>query len=295
MFKRIQDMALFAILVKNGSFTKTAAELGITKSRVSQRINRLEADLGYCLLFRTTRKISLTSAGQSYLSSCMEIIEAGSRGENVLRDCVNSPGGKVKIISPPGLMASVLPGVHRDYLKKHPDVDLQLITANSFFGFLDDDYDIAYRIGKPEDESCIGRFLGTFRRFIVCAPNFAYRGGINRPEDLLLRSLIMHGAWKSISLSRNGEHCNLAVSLSHTSDNLPYILQMTLIGSGMAILPEYIVRPLIDSGQLVTVLDDWQVQQIELWMIYPGKHNNPPVLREYINLVVSYDIVNSFS
>lgn len=295
MFKRIQDMALFAVLVKNGSFTRAAAELGITKSRISQRINHLEDGLGYRLLCRTTRKISLTPAGQSYLPSCLEIIEAGIRGGSILQDGVNTPGGEIKIISPPGLMANVLPAVHRDYLEKHPDVSLQLVTANSFFGSLEDDYDVAYRIGKPEDETCIGRFLGTFRRFVVCSPDYTGRRGISKPDDLLSHSLITHSAWKGVTLARNGEYCSLAIPVHHTSDNLSYTLQMTLTGTGMAMLPEYIVRPLIDSGRLVTVLDDWQVQQIELWMIYPGKDNKSSALRDYINLVVNYNIVNTFS
>jgi DNA-binding transcriptional LysR family regulator len=292
MLKHIQDMALFALLVKNGSFTRTASELGMTKSRISQRISCLEEALGFRLLNRTTRKITLTTEGEYYLSSCREILNASARGDETMQKLHKSPGGNIKIISPPGFMSSILPTVHHDFLKDHPNVELQLATADSFYGTVSDEFDIAYRIGSPSDDAYIGRFLGMFRRFIICTPEYRQQHKITHPEALLKSNLITHRTWRSITLSREDEHYKLAMSLRHTSDNLSYILQLALRGAGMAILPEYLVKPYIEAGQLQVILTDWTVQQIELWMIYQSKINNPVALRDYINFVVKYNILD---
>lgn len=293
MFKHIQDMALFALLVKNGSFTRTAAELGMTKSRISQRISCLEEELGVRLLNRTTRQLSLTSAGESYLISCREVLNASARGAETMQKLHQSPGGSIKIISPPGFMSSILPKVHHDFLQRQPNAELQLVTADSFYGTVSDEFDIAYRIGRPSDDSYIGRFLGTFARYIVCTPEYGKQHAITHPDRLLECDLITHRTWRSITLSRGDEHYDLAMSLRHTSDNLTYILQLVRQGAGFAILPEYIVKPFIESGQLQVILADWSVQQIELWMIYQSKINNPVILRDYINFVVKYNIIET--
>lgn len=293
MLKHIQDMVIFALLVKNGSFTSTAAELGITKSRVSQRISALEETLGLRLLNRTTRKLSLTSAGEHYLQSCHEILDACMRGDEAIQQLQHSTGGNIRIISPPGFMSSILPVLHRDFLKKYTNVELQLETANTFYGTVGDQFDIAYRIGRPSDDAYIGRFLGSFKRFIVGTPDYAKEYPLEHPDRILNCNLITHRTWKSIGLYRGEEHHQLAMPVRHTSDNLTYILQQALLGSGLAILPEYIVRPYLHSGQLRIVLPDWEVQKIELWMIYQSKENNPTVLREYINFVVKYNIIDT--
>ncbi|BBR56921.1 MULTISPECIES: LysR family transcriptional regulator [Enterobacteriaceae] len=293
MLKHVQDMALFALLVKNGSFTKTAAELGMTKSRISQRISALEEYLNLRLLNRTTRKISLTADGERYLAYCHEVVDASIRGDKTVQALQKRTGGKLKIIAPPGFMASILPAVHHQFLQTHSDIELQLITADSFYGSVGGEFDVAYRIGKPSDDTCIGRHLGTFSRFIVCTPAYLAQRDISRPEALQRGDLITHRTWKSISLFRNDESYELIMPLRHTSDNLTYILQQALQGTGIAILPEYIIKPYLQSGQLVTLLPQWAVQKIDLWMIYQSKTHNPAVLRDYINFITQYDVIHN--
>ncbi|AVR05049.1 LysR family transcriptional regulator [Pluralibacter gergoviae] len=293
MLKHIQDMVIFALLVKNGSYTRTASELGMTKARISQRISDLEESLGLRLLNRTTRKFSLTGAGETYLASCRELLDACMKGDEIMQNLHNAVAGTLKIISPPGFMSSMLPAVHRDFLLKYPEVALQLETADSFYGTVGDSFDIAYRIGKPSDDGYIGRFLGSFKRFIVASPAYASAHRLTHPDEILRCELITHRTWKSIGLYRGDAHYDVVMPLRHTSDNLTYIMHQALIGTGLAILPEYIVKPYLASRQLQIVLADWQVQKIELWMIYQSKINNPAILREYINFVIKYNILDT--
>lgn len=293
MLKHIQDMAIFAMLVKNGSYTRTASELGITKSRISQRISELEETLGLRLLNRTTRKFSLTSAGEAYLSSCREILDACLKGDDIMQSLHQSVAGTLKIVTPPGFMSSILPAVHRDFLHTYPGVSLQLETADSFYGSVGNHFDIAYRIGRPSDDGYIGRFLGSFKRYIVATPEYARVHALSHPDDIHECDLITHRTWKSIGLYRGEEQYEVVMPLRHTSDNLTYILHQALIGTGLAILPEYIVRPYLSNQRLQIILTDWEVQKIELWMIYQSKINNPAILRAYIDFVIKYNIIDN--
>lgn len=293
MLKHIQNMVIFALLVKNGSYTRTAAELGVTKSLVSQRVSELEESLGLRLLNRTTRKLSLTTAGATYLASCREIIDACMKGDDAMQQLHHTVAGSLKIVTPPGFMSSILPVVHRDFLQKYPNVALELETADSFYGTVGDHFDIAYRIGRPSDDGYIGRFLGSFKRFIVASPAYSQAHPLAHPNDILNCELITHRTWKSIGLFRGEEEHEIVMPLRHTSDNLTYILHQALIGAGLAILPEYIVKPYISDRRLHVLLNDWEVQKIELWMIYQSKINNPAILREYIEFVIKYNILDT--
>lgn len=295
MFKHFNHMALFAALVKNGNFTRTAEELNMTKSRVSQQISELEEYLGLRLLNRTTRKISLTYAGESYLRYCQEVIDVAFRADELIQLLRESPNGKLRIIAPPGFMYSALPAPHHEFLKANPQVELELVTADSFFGSVNDTFDVAYRIGKPSDDSFIGRFLGTFNRFIVATPEYAEKHNVSSPDELLTCDLITHKTWKSVTLSQETSSYKLVMTSRHTSDNLTYILQQALQGTGMAILPEYIVEPYLRNGQLKIALPNWSVQKIELWMIYPSNKNNTLTLRNYIDFILHSDAIKALS
>lgn len=295
MFKHFNHMALFATLVKNGNFTRTAEELNMTKSRVSQQISELEEYLGLRLLNRTTRKISLTYAGESYLRYCHEIMDVACRADEQIQLLRESPNGKLRIIAPPGFMYSALPAPHHDFLKAHPQVELELVTADSFYGSVNDTFDVAYRIGKPSDDSFIGRFLGTFNRFIVGNPEYAHKHPVSSPDELHSCDLITHKTWRSVTLSQDSSNYKLVMTLRHTSDNLTYILQQALQGTGLAILPEYIVEPYLKSGQLNVILPSWSVQRIELWMIYPSNKNNTLTLRNYIDFILQSDTIKALT
>lgn len=295
MFKYFHHMAVFATLVKNGNFTRTAEQLNMTKSRVSQQISELEEHLGLRLLNRTTRKISLTYAGESYLRSCQEMIDVASRADELIQLLRESPKGKLRIVAPPGFMYSALPAPHHEFLKTHPEVELELATAESFSGSVNDTFDIAYRIGKPSDDYFIGRFLGTFNRFIVATPEYLLEHHVNIPEELLSCDLITHKTWRSVTLSKGNSHYELAMTMRHTSDNLTYILQQALQGTGLAILPEYIVAPYLQSGQLKVTLPVWTVQKIELWMIYPSNKNNTLMLRNYIEFILNSNTIKALT
>ncbi|MEI2605040.1 LysR family transcriptional regulator [Erwinia aphidicola] len=286
MYNHFQDMVLFASLVEEGSFTKLADKLGLPKSRVSQRINNLEEHVGVRLLNRSTRRVSMTSAGETYLQFCHEIIQTAEKAEEFSQLVRERPSGRLRVIAPPGLMYALLSAWHLSFMEKHPHIALDIHTAHSFYDSVEGAFDVAFRIGKPVEQSYIGRFLGKIKRVLVASPKYHSVNEITLPQKLMEIDLIVHKTWKKLALTSEKNRFEEVMSSKHTSDNLMYILQCALNGSGVAILPEYLASTYLAAGQLDTVLPDWQVEDDELWMIYPSNKNNSMTLKLYVEFIM---------
>lgn len=292
MYKHYQDMALFASLAEAGSFTKVANQLNLPKSRVSQRINALENMLGIRLLNRTTRRISLTSAGEKYLLFCNEMLEVGAKADEFIQLITARPAGKLRIIAPAGLMISSLSKWNHDFLNANPEVDLEVLTADSFFESVEGSFDIAFRVGKPVEQSYIGRLLGEYERVLVASPDYLKTKSVMHPHDLKAIDLHIHKTWKKLNLTKEDEVVSLQDNPRQLTDNLPYLLQCALQGSGIAVLPRYFIQEYIDSNKLQVILPDWAIDKVDIWMVYQSSKNNSFILKRYVDFVLKSGVKN---
>ena len=151
MFKQLQDMALFTLVVELGSFTAAAKRAGLPKSSVSQRISHLEQQLGLRLLARTTRQLSLTFAGERYLVHCQEMIQASERAHQSLQMLKDSPSGRIRITAPAGLAITLLAPVVTDFQQLYPEVSVEVYVSDTMADLVASGFDIGIRTGKPQD------------------------------------------------------------------------------------------------------------------------------------------------
>lgn len=158
MFKQLQDMALFTVVVEAGSFTVAAKRVGLPKSSVSQRISHLEQQLGLRLLMRTTRQLSLTFAGERYLIHCREMLQAAERAERSLEELKASVSGRLRITAPAGLAVTLLAPIVTDFQEQYPEVSIEVYVSDTVTDLVAAGFDIGIRTGKPRDSSLIGRF-----------------------------------------------------------------------------------------------------------------------------------------
>lgn len=287
MYKHYQDMALFASLIEAGSFTEAANRLDLPKSRVSQRIQALEAHLGIRLLNRTTRRLSLTSAGEKYLVYCKQLLAIGTEADDLMQMITARPAGKLRIIAPAGLMMASLLKWNQLFLKANPKVILEIITADSFFGSIEGAFDVAFRIGKPVEQSYIGRLLGEYERLLVAAPEYLKKNPVSTVDDLSRRDILTHKTWKQLRLFREDERIIFQDAPRLITDNLPYLLTCTLQGAGIAVLPKYLIHSQLKNHELEVILPDWRLEKIDIWLIYPSNKNNSPMLNLYVNFILS--------
>ncbi|EKK4016248.1 LysR family transcriptional regulator [Cronobacter sakazakii] len=295
MFKQLQDMALFALVAETGSFTAAAQKAGLPKSSVSQRISQLEAHVGLRLLNRTTRKLSLTFAGEHYLVHCREMLDASERADLAIQRLRDNPSGRLRITSPAGIGATLLARMNAEFLAKYPDITLEVFISDDVRDLVMEGFDVALRTGKPQDSSLIGRKIGHCPRYLLASPAYLARHpALTHPSQLVDHRVIVHRAWSEWLLRRDRELYRCHLNQMHQTDNLLYARESALAGAGITLLPAFLLDDSLAEGALVNVLPEWTVTGNDLYLVYPGRKLNAPALVSYINFALEYEGVTQF-
>ncbi|ELY4377182.1 LysR family transcriptional regulator [Cronobacter sakazakii] len=295
MFKQLQDMALFALVAETGSFTAAAQKAGLPKSSVSQRISQLEAHVGLRLLNRTTRKLSLTFAGEHYLVHCREMLDASERADLAIQRLRDNPSGRLRITSPAGIGATLLARMNAEFLAKYPDITLEVFISDDVRDLVMEGFDVALRTGKPQDSSLIGRKIGHCPRYLLASPAYLARHpALTHPSQLVDHRVIVHRAWSAWLLQRDRELYRCHLNQMHQTDNLLYARESALAGAGITLLPAFLLDDSLAQGALVNVLPEWTVTGNDLYLVYPGRKLNAPALVSYINFALEYEGVTQF-
>ncbi|EOI5730340.1 LysR family transcriptional regulator [Cronobacter malonaticus] len=295
MFKQLQDMALFALVAETGSFTAAAQKAGLPKSSVSQRISQLEAHVGLRLLNRTTRKLSLTFAGEHYLVHCREMLDASERADLAIQRLRDNPSGRLRITSPAGIGATLLARMNAEFLAKYPEITLEVFISDDVRDLVMEGFDVALRTGKPQDSSLIGRKIGHCPRYLLASPAYlAQYPALTHPSQLVDHRVIVHRAWSEWLLQRDRELYRCHLNQMHQTDNLLYARESALAGAGITLLPAFLLDETLTQGALVNVLPEWTVTGNDLYLVYPGRKLNAPALVSYINFALEYEGVTQF-
>lgn len=295
MFKQLQDMALFALVAETGSFTAAAQKAGLPKSSVSQRISQLEAHVGLRLLNRTTRKLSLTFAGEHYLVHCREMLDASERADLAIQRLRDNPSGRLRITSPAGIGATLLARMNAEFLAKYPEITLEVFISDDVRDLVMEGFDVALRTGKPQDSSLIGRKIGLCLRYLLASPAYLARHpALTHPSQLVDHRVIVHRAWSEWLLQRDRELYRCHLNQMHQTDNLLYARESALAGAGITLLPAFLLDETLTQGALVNVLPEWTVTGNDLYLVYPGRKLNAPALVSYINFALEYEGVTQF-
>ncbi|EPA9743909.1 LysR family transcriptional regulator [Cronobacter malonaticus] len=295
MFKQLQDMALFALVAETGSFTAAAQKAGLPKSSVSQRISQLEAHVGLRLLNRTTRKLSLTFAGEHYLVHCREMLDASERADLAIQRLRDNPSGRLRITSPAGIGATLLARMNAEFLAKYPEITLEVFISDDVRDLVMEGFDVALRTGKPQDSSLIGRKIGLCPRYLLASPAYLARHpALTYPSQLVDHRVIVHRAWSEWLLQRDRELYRCHLNQMHQTDNLLYARESALAGAGITLLPAFLLDETLTQGALVNVLPEWTVTGNDLYLVYPGRKLNAPALVSYINFALEYEGVTQF-
>lgn len=296
MFKQLQDMALFTLVVEAGSFTAAAKRAELPKSSVSQRISHLEQQLGLRLLRRTTRQLSLTFAGERYLVHCQEMIQAAERAQQSLQMLKESPSGRIRITAPAGLAITLLAPIVADFQRQYSEVSIETYVSDMVTDLVAEGFDIGIRTGKPQDSSLIGRFLGHYPRYLLASPDYlAQFEPIIHPRQLSQHQCITHRAWSECQLRKGEEIFHWLQPARHLTDNLLYAHQCAIAGGGITFLPSFLVAEVLERGELQLVLPDWQAESNELYLVYPSRKLNMPAQERFIETVMNHPLISGYS
>ena len=289
---QLDAMALFALVAEHGSFTAAARQTGLPKSMVSQRIAQLEQAIGIRLLHRTTRKLSLTDAGQEYLLHCRRMLDAAHAADAAMSRLRQSPSGRLRITAPEAAGQMLLPGLIAAFRQRYPDVAVECVITDAYLDLVAERIDLALRAGKQTDSSYVARRIGSLRRVLVASPDYlSRRGQPQQPNDLITHQLLTHSAMLTWPLQRGADTLTVdAGGSSLQSSNLNYLHAMAEQGMGIAFLPWFLARASLDEGRLVVVLADFPPTDNDYYLLYPSRKHMSAALTAMLDFVAEYQL-----
>ncbi|QDQ29327.1 LysR family transcriptional regulator [Chitinimonas arctica] len=281
-------MAIFAQVADSGSFTAAARLLELPKSTVSQRVAELEAMLGLRLLQRTTRKLNLTEAGQTYLSHCQAMLLAAQAADAAVSRLRDAPAGVLRLTAPEASGIKLLPAMLAAFRQAHPLVEVHCQVTDAHLDLVGERIDLAFRTGRLEDSSFVSRRIGSVGRVLVASPPYlAARGEPHAPQDLLRHACLRH---HSAPQWRLGEETITLPSGGQGSNSLLYLLQAALLGGGIAMLPAFLCREEMAAGQLLRVLTGYPPPPNDYYAVYPSRSHPTAALSALLDFVLGYDL-----
>ncbi|QDL94327.1 LysR family transcriptional regulator (plasmid) [Paroceanicella profunda] len=276
----LEALQVFLSVAEHRSFVAAARHLSMTPPSVTRTVGALEERLGVQLLLRTTRQVSLTSAGAAYAARVGPLVEGLRAAAEDLRERQGETSGLIRINAPMSMGERILPDVISQFRTLYPKVNVSLTLTDRLVDVVADSVDLAIRIsGQPRDKLTIWRKLCPVRRVLVAAPRYLEAWGTPRePEDLgehVCLAYDAEGGAEIWELNRGAVRRRVRAGAELSSNNGDLSARLVENGEGIALLPRFIVEAGLASGTLVTVLDDWSLPELWLTLYYPPYERLP--------------------
>jgi len=287
----------FREVASHGSFSRAATKLDVSKATVSKYIAELETRLGVRLLNRSTRAVSLTDAGALLLERSKPMMEMFELTQAEVQEHANHPTGRLRIAAPLGSGQGDLPKLLGQFMGHYPDVSVSLQLTNRPVDMAEDAIDLALHFGPIEDENLIVRKLAR-RDLVVCASPHYWKkhGKPSHPRELaghdaLTQSRLgAHPAWR---FEVDGQPFDVEVRSRMDATEAAPLIEIALQGFGVIYMPEMLVQPHVDQGELVPVLQDYVRSDMWLSAAYLQRRHNSAALRALLDFLESRFSVRS--
>ena len=281
------EMQFFSDLVRCGSLSAAARELQVSTAAVSKRLAQLEARLGVGLLHRTTRRISVTAEGETYLQHARRILAEIEAAEAELRGTRVEPKGLLRVNATLGFGRMHVAPLIAGFARKHPQVEIQLQLSANPPALAEDAFDVCVRFGEPPDARVVARLLAPNRRLLCASPAYLARVGTpKQPRELAQHSVIAirqgneaYGVWKLRSGKRS-ETVKVRGPLSTNDGEIA--VTWALAGRGSVLRAEWDIARYLRSGRLREVLENWQAPPADIYAVYPARHASSARVRAFV-------------
>ncbi len=282
-------METFSVVVDTGSFTAAAEKLGFSKSFISKQISTLEDDLGTRLLYRTTRKLSLSDEGGQFYKHCKIIMTEAENARAEVMDSQGAPKGKIRLTLPQSLIISGFGQLLIEFQLQYPEIELEVIASGRTEDLVEEGIDIALRVGQLEDSSLISRRLADCTFQVVASPQYIRKSGAPyQPADLMEHNCLIYSDSKINRgwpfLSPSGESITVKAKGSLTSNDGGLIVGSILSGVGIGFGPSFLFENDIEEGRLQLLLSDYYQPATTISALYPLNRN----LSRRVRMLVDY-------
>lgn len=280
MLDQLKRMAVLATVVRHGSFAAAARQLRTSTSAVSQQVRALEHDMGVTLLHRSTRKLSLTSAGERFHAGCAAMLAAAEQAQAQLASLRDAPEGELRIAMTVGFGRRVGAAL-APLLAAHPDLRLHLQVEDGFTDLVAHRIDLAVRFGRLPDSNWVAQRIGTVHTGLYAAPSYLALRGVPATADALLAAdwlMLQDGT----DAPRRLAGTELLVQPRYTSNNQLTLQQLCEAGLGLAPLGDEDVAPAVASGRLLRLDTDFELPDLPIWALTPQRDAQPAKVRHAI-------------
>ncbi len=290
------EMNVFCRIADTGSFAAAAEDMGITPSAVSKLVTRLESRLGVRLLARTTRRLSLTGEGETYLRSAREIVAAIESAETELMASAAEPSGLLRINTGVSVGRHFLTPILPEFMRRYPRISVELSIADRQIDLLEEQVDVAIRTGPLTDSSLIARKLGETTRAIFTSPAYLEQfGPITHPGDLVNHNCMVVAGFSYLRrwpfMTPEGINV-IEVNGRFDSDSPDVILDMVLAGQGIGRLSRFIMAEHLENGTLVELFkEEHRHDPLLIHALMPPGGNRSLKVRAFLDFLVGHPLV----
>ncbi|MBZ4418919.1 LysR family transcriptional regulator [Myxococcus sp. RHSTA-1-4] len=280
-------LVAFMRVAELGSFVRASEALGLSKAAVSKHVAALERRLGTRLLHRTTRRLSLTEAGQVYLRHAQAAFAEARAAEAAVAGTQREPHGRLRVTAPMSFgLLHVAPRL-ASFLARHPRVDVDLQLDDRMRDLVTERHDLAIRIGRLARSSLVARRLATSRVVLCAAPAYLARHGRPEHPNELCRHACLHfslaaqgRAWE---LRRRDEVVRIAINARLEADSSLALKAAALAGAGIVRIPEFAIGDELRQGALEELLPEWRLESLDVQAVMPERRYVPAKVRAFID------------
>jgi len=289
----IAGLRIFVRVVEAGSFSEAGRQLGLAPSSVSRQINELEDSLGSRLFQRTTRKLSVTEAGELYYERATGIVTEVDEAKLAISQLDGTPTGILRLNVPGSLSRRYIVPIVVTFQEKFPRVEIVLLASDQVMDMIEHRIDLTIRLGVLKDSSLVARKIGSGRR-VICAST-AYLDNTDPPKspaDLALHNCLTFrenpgsNIWKF--KNSNGVLSEVSVTGNLYANDGESLVAAAAMGHGIILVPEWLVNCELREGTLQEILTNYTTtpKETPMYALYPRQRHLPPKVRAFIDFIV---------
>jgi DNA-binding transcriptional LysR family regulator len=282
---KLRAIQLFVRLADIGSFTALADQMGSSKSMISKEISRLEDELGVRLLHRTTRNLQLTHAGEGYLQRARDILAQLEAADSFVQDLQQTPRGRLKVNAPMALGLTDLSPMFAAFMQAYPDIELDVHLGDEDIDLVEQGFDLGFRAtSQVLDSGYVGRPLLRFGYHVCASPAYIDKHGpILNAADLRQHNCFEYSYFRGRRLWPLDEGVTIGGTLR--ANSVIFLLGAIRAGLGLGLVPSFLCRQALASGELVEVLPQSRKPELTLYALYPARQFVPARVLQCIDFL----------
>jgi DNA-binding transcriptional LysR family regulator len=280
------DLSFFREIVKQGSLSAAARELGVTPASISKRLTKLEAELGVPLVLRTTRRLTLTDEGETFHVNAVRLLTELEDMERMVRQNRAAPKGLLRVNAPLGFGRTYITPLVSRFVRQYPEVDVQLQLSDHPLSLVDDTFEVAIRFGEIPDARLVARKIASNRRLVCGAPAYLKKHGTPRvPHDLVQHNCIVlrqndaaYGTWR-FTKGKQSETVKVRGTLS--SNDGEACMSWVLDGHGLMLRAEWDIAKYVKTGRLKILLEEYATPDADIYAVSGERQARSPRVRAF--------------